>query len=119
MGWELFLMPVLQIVAPILATVLTGVASWALYKYTGIKLDQNQQAQAKQIVLGIEEKAISLCKKGFKAPAGEEKHAEAVVQMQTVTGISQEAAVSQVDRAVGSLPNVGAMQTPCDPMNTP
>ena len=42
-------------------------------------------------------------------PTGEQKHAQAVTQLQTLNPtMTDSAAISQVDRAVGSLPNVGA-----------
>ena len=120
MDWTTIATPALQVFSGTLAAILTAVISWALYKYTGIKLDENQQAQAKQIVLGVEDKAISMLKKNQAVPSGAEKHTDAVAQLQVVTGLSKDAAVSQVDRAVGSLPNVGALVTPCpNPMNQP
>ena len=115
MDWTTLATPVLQALSGVLATILTGVAVWAIKKYTGIELDKNQQAQAKQIVMGVEDKALALIKKKCITTPGDVKHADAVEQLQTVTGLSQPAATSQVDRAVGSLPNVGALKTfdPC------
>jgi len=110
MDWTTIATPILQALSGILATVITAFLVKFLKDKTGIALDQNQQKQAKEIVLGIEERAIALLKKDKdnKIP-GSVKHADAVKQLETVAGISKPEAVSQIDRAVGSLPNVGAL----------
>jgi hypothetical protein len=116
MDWTQMLTPILQALSGVLATVITAFLVKFLKDKAGIALDVNQQKQAKEIVLGIEEKAISLIKHKYVAPSGEAKHAEAVDQLRTVSGLSKVEAVAQVDRAVGSLPNVGALKTSiCDP----
>jgi hypothetical protein len=100
---------------PILATVLTGVVTWAVKKYLGIELDKNQQAQAKQIIRGVEEKAVALCLKGTGKVPGNLKHDEAVDQLQKLNpGLTTEKAISQIDRAVGSDPVIGAFKPGCN-----
>ena len=103
------LTPLLESLGGILATLITGYLVKFLSAKTGIALDANQQAQAKQIVQAVEEKAIAAVKTCMTKPTGEQKHAQAVTQLQTLNPtMTDSAAISQVDRAVGSLPNVGA-----------
>ena len=56
------LTPLLESLGGILATLITGYLVKFLSAKTGIALDANQQAQAKQIVQAVEEKAIAAVK---------------------------------------------------------
>lgn len=112
MDWTQILAPALGVLSAAIATILAGVGAWALYKFTGIKLDDKQQSQAQQIILGIEEKAMAAIKAGKIKTPGVVKHADAIKQLEAVAGISTIAAESQVDRAMGVLPTVGATTTP-------
>ena len=103
------LTPLLESLGGILATLITGYLVKFLSTKTGIALDANQQAQAKQIVLAVEEKAVALAKSTLQKTSGDQKHAQAVDQLQALNPtMTDSAAISQVNRAVGSLPNVGA-----------
>jgi len=117
MDWSSIYVPILQALGVGLAGIITGFLVKFLKAKTGIALDEAQQAQAKQIVQGIEDKAIGLLKTGAPKVLGTVKHADAVTQLQTLNpALTQGQAVSQVDRAVGSLPNVGALtQLTCPP----
>lgn len=109
MDWTAIYYPILGAIGTALAGIVTGYATKWLKTHTGIELDQNQQAQAKQIVQSVEEKAANLAKSYLQKPSGPAKHADAVSQLQTLNpAMTQDQAVKQVDRAVGSLPNVGA-----------
>jgi hypothetical protein len=113
MDWSSILTPILGAFSATLATVITAFLVKFLKAKTGIVLDENQQKQAREIVQGIEEKAISLLKKGGNKTPGPEKFDKAVTHLLTLNPkLTAREAINQVDRAVGSLPNVGAMTTP-------
>lgn len=108
-----------------LAGIVTYTIAWALKKYLGIELDKNQQKQAKEVVMGIEEKALALLKQKkatgkaaallIAVPTGPEKKDEAVEELKILNpDMTTKEAVGQVDRAVGSLPTVGAFQPDCN-----
>lgn len=101
----------LQALSGVLATIITGFLVKFLKEKTGITLDENQQKQAREIVLSMEEKAIAMLKHKYTAPEGPDKRAYAIDELMKLNPkMSVEAAKMQIDRAVGSLPNVGAFK---------
>jgi hypothetical protein len=105
--------PLLKLVGSLAVAALTPVLIKLLGKLTGKILDESQQTQVKQIVQGVEEYAVALAmgKIAGKAPCkltSVEKYQMALKQAEKQLGVKPEQASAQVDRALGSLPNVGA-----------
>ena len=114
MDWMKLLDPILGAIGVGLAGIITTFLVKLLQAKTGIALDENQQKQAKEIVLGIEEKAIDLLKKQCVKTPGPVKKADAIDQLKVLNpDLTTKEAASQIDRAVGSSPVIGAFQPSC------